>query len=223
MDTRINDRCDTAADTPPQSALEASSQIRGDVRFCLSTISIYRAQAVHRQHFDPTRCSSPPCCPSRPVAAPKTAGYWPAVCAPSHQRRESGHAVCRRGGRGGERGKKQRPQPGSAWARRGAWPKQRDLDKVIAMIGARARTGHGDLRHAGHAQSGAGRAAEKPPASITTTTTSIPRRNSYGDIVSNPHPGRPASTRWSVCAMPGFMSVAAALSAWANRAAAAPR
>ena len=79
----------------------------------------------------------------------------------------------------------------------------------------RARARARDLRHPRHADRRAGAAAEDRPASITTTTTSTPRRNITAPS-SPPAPIRSGSTRSTMCAMPASMSAAAALSAWAR-------
>ena len=79
--------------------------------------------------------------------------------------------------------------------------------------GARAR----DLRHARHAHRRPGAAAERRRASISTITTSTPRRSS----TKRSSPRAPTGTAWrrsTACATPASTSAAAASSAWARRA-----
>ena len=87
----------------------------------------------------------------------------------------------------------------SAWARPSARPKAKDLraDCADGPRGQRARAG--DLRHARHADAGAGAARSRTPASTTTTTISTPRRSSTARS-SRPAPTRTGSTRSRRCA-----------------------
>ena len=81
--------------------------------------------------------------------------------------------------------------------------------------GRRQGAGPGDLRHARHADRAIRRSGSKAPASITTITTSTPRRNITAP--SSPRaPIRTGSTRSRMCARPAFTSAAAASSAWAR-------
>jgi len=133
MDTRINDRCDTAADT---AAAERWSLAQIEAMFDLPFNDlIYRAQAVHRQHFDPNAVQLSTLLSVKTGGCSEDCGYCPqsarhhtsvenqdmlsvdeVVAAASAAKNSGATRFCM----------------GAAW--RG--PKQRDLDKVIAMIGA---------------------------------------------------------------------------------------
>lgn len=139
MDTRINDRCDPAADTATATATATAE------RWSLAQIEalfdlpfndlIYRAQAVHRQHFDPNAVQLSTLLSVKTGGCSEDCGYCPqsaryhtsvenqdmlsvdeVVAAASAAKNSGATRFCM----------------GAAW--RG--PKQRDLDKVIAMIGA---------------------------------------------------------------------------------------
>ena len=136
---------------------------------------IFRAQSVHRRHFDPAEVQISTLlsiktggCPEDCAYCPQSAHYdtgvkaeklmdstpcWPRRARQGRRRQPLLH------GRGVARAEGPRPRQGVRHGR--------------GREGARAR----DLRHARHAQCRAGGAAQERPASTITTTTSTPRRN----------------------------------------------
>lgn len=134
MDTRINDRCDPAADTAAAAERWSLAQIEAlfDVPF---NDLIYRAQAVHRQHFDPNAVQLSTLLSVKTGGCSEDCGYCP-QSARHHTSVENQDMLSVdevvAAARAAKNSGATRFCMGAAW--RG--PKQRDLDKVIAMIGA---------------------------------------------------------------------------------------
>jgi hypothetical protein len=100
---------------------------------------------------------------------------------------------------------------GAAWRN----PKDKRPRQGLRDDRRRARAGHGNLRHAGHADRAAGDHASNRRGSTTTTTISTPRPSTTATS-SAPAPIRTGWTRWNMCGMPASMCAAAASSAWAR-------
>jgi len=180
MDTRINDRCDTAADT---AAAERWSLAQIEAMFDLPFNDlIYRAQAVHRQHFDPNAVQLSTLLSVKTGGCSEDCGYCPqsarhhtsvenqdmlsvdeVVAAASAAKNSGATRFCM----------------GAAW--RG--PKQRDLDKVIAMIGAVRGLGMETCATLGMLK--AGQAEQLKTAGLDYYNHNIDTAPEfYGDIVS---------------------------------------
>ena len=133
MDTRINDRCDSAADT---ASAERWSLAQIESLFDLPFNDlIYRAQSVHRRHFDPNAVQLSTLLSVKTGGCPEDCGYCPQA-ARFHTTIENQDMLSVdevvAAARAAKNSGATRFCMGAAW--RG--PKQRDLDKVIAMIGA---------------------------------------------------------------------------------------
>ena len=183
---------------------------------------MHRAQSIHRRHFDPNAGPGLDAAVDQDRRLPRGLRLLPAEHPLRHRPRARGADGT---GRRSSRARAPHARPArraSAWARPGASPKDRDLDKVVEMVERRRSARARDLRDARHADAGAGEAAQGRRASTTTTTTSTRRRSSTARS-SRRAPTRTASTRSPPCATRASMSAAAASSAWANRPATASR
>jgi biotin synthase len=133
MSNLINERCGPAAYTPTAERW-STAQIESLFNMPFNDL-IYRAQSVHRQHFDPNAVQLSTLLSVKTGGCPEDCGYCPqaarfhtaienqdmltvdeVVAAASAAKNSGATRFCM----------------GAAW--RG--PKQRDLDQVIAMIGA---------------------------------------------------------------------------------------
>ncbi len=133
MATLINDRCDPAADT---AAAERWSSAQIEALFDLPFNDlIYRAQSVHRQHFDPNAVQLSTLLSVKTGGCAEDCGYCPQSArfhtAVENQDLLSVDEVVA-AARAAQHSGATRFCMGAAW--RG--PKQRDLEQVIAMIGA---------------------------------------------------------------------------------------
>lgn len=133
MDTRINDRCGPAADTV-SAARWSIAQIEALFDLPFNDL-LYRAQSVHRQHFDPNAVQLSTLLSVKTGGCSEDCGYCP-QSARHHTGIENQDMLAVDEVVAAARAAKQsgatRFCMGAAW--RG--PKQRDLDQVIAMVKA---------------------------------------------------------------------------------------
>jgi biotin synthase len=177
---------------------------------------LFRAQQVHREHFDANEVQLSTLLSIKTGGCPEDCGYCP-QSRPLRHRRRSQQADA-----AAEVVEAARPRrPGATrFCMGAAWrsPKDRDIERVSEMVrrgqGARA----GDLRDARACSSRAGRALDDAGLDYYNhNLDSAPEF--YGQIIT-PAPTRTASTRSAMCATPASRCAAAASSAWASRAAA---
>ena len=156
---------------------------------------MFRAQTVHRTHFDPAEVQISTLlsiktggCPEDCAYCPQSARYDTGVRAEKLMALDAVLAEARAAKAAGA----SRFCMGAAWRE----PKDRDLDAVCAMVEGVKALGHGDLRDARHADRPRRRGASRMRASTTTTTISTPRRSFTAR--SSPRARiRIASTRWA--------------------------
>ena len=174
---------------------------------------MFRAQSVHRAHFDPREVQVSTLlsiktggCPEDCAYCPQSASYETGVRAEKLMSLDTVLAEARAARDGGA----SRFCMGAAWRS----PKDRDLDQVCAMVEGVKALGLETCATLGMLTAPQARGS-RPPVSITTTTTSTLRLNITAP--SSPRgPTRTASTRSRMCARPASTSAAAASSAWAR-------
>ena len=144
---------------------------------------MFRAQSVHRAHFDPAEVQISTLlsiktggCPEDCAYCPQSAHYDTGVTAGKLMALDAVLSEARAAKAAGA----SRFCMGAAWRE----PKDRDLDKVCEMVKGVRALGLETCVTLGMLDDAPGRAASRPPASTTTTTTSTPRRNIYGDIIT---------------------------------------
>ena len=181
---------------------------------------MFEAARIHRMHFDPAEVQISTLlsiktggCPEDCAYCPQAARYDTGVEAEKLMSLDAVLAEARAAKAGGA----SRFCMGAAWRE----PKDRDVEKVCAMVEGVNALGLETCATLGMLTAGAGQAAQGRRASTTTTTTSTPRRSTTARS-SPPAPTRTGSTRSARCARPASMSAAAASSAWARARTTAP-
>jgi biotin synthase len=172
---------------------------------------LFEAQQIHRQHFDPRQVQvstllsiKTGACPEDCKYCPQSARYKTGLESERLMEVEQVLESARQAKNAGST----RFCMGAAWKN----PNDRDMPyleqmvKGVKALGLESCMTLGTLTDS-QAQRLAGR------ASITTTTTSIPRRN-FTATSSPPAPTRSAWIRWTKCVMPGSKSAPAASSGW---------
>jgi biotin synthase len=172
---------------------------------------LFEAQQIHRQHFDPRQVQvstllsiKTGACPEDCKYCPQSARYKTGLESERLMEVEQVLESARQAKNAGST----RFCMGAAWKN----PNDRDMPyleqmvKGVKALGLESCMTLGTLTDS-QAQRLAGR------GSITTTTTSIPRRN-FTATSSPPVPIRSAWIRWIKCAMPGSKSAPAASSGW---------
>ena len=177
---------------------------------------VYRAQTVHRMHFDANAVQISTLlsiktggCPEDCAYCPQSAHYETGVDASKLMDVDAVVADAKAAHARGAT----RFCMGAAWRA----PKDRDLDAVCEMVDGGESAGPGNLRHARHADGRAGRAPRRTRASTTTTTISTPRPN----ITARSSPRGLIKDRLDTldeCARRASTCAAAASSAWARAA-----
>ena len=207
--------------SPTASAAAAGASIEIAALFDLPFNDLlYRAHSVHRENFDPNAVQLSTLLSIKTGGCPEDCGYCPQA-ARYHTGVENEEMLALDAVVAAARGQRQGCDAflhGRGVARsEAARPRSRDRNGESG-----ARAGHGNLRHARHAEGRPGRAVEGGRPRLLQPQP----RYRAGVLRRNHHHARPrttASTRWAKCAMPASMSAAAASSAWARRAARAPR
>ena len=181
---------------------------------------LFRAATIHRAHHDPNRVQISTLlsiktggCPEDCAYCPQSAAYEAGVPASKLMDVDAVLAEA-------QAAKAGRRQP-LLHGRRLAQPEGPRPRRGVRHGRRRARARPGKLRHARHAHRPAGATAWPPPASITTTTISIRRRN-FTATLSPRGSTRTGSIRWPTCATPASTCAAAASSAWAKQPSIAP-
>ena len=176
---------------------------------------MFRAQSVHRTHFDPNEVQISTLLSIKTGGCPEDCGYCSqsskydtGVKASKLMEVEAVLADARAAKAAGA----SRFCMGAAWRN----PKDKDLNAVCDMVEGVAALGMETCVTLGHADGAAGGAAESSRGWIITTTTWTPRRNTTAISSAHAHLSGPAGYPESMCAPPASMSVAAVLSAWAR-------
>ena len=181
---------------------------------------LYRAQTVHREHFDPTQVEFATLLSVKTGGCSEDCGYCPQsakydtdVKASKLMELEEVLFAARRAKDAGAT----RFCMGAAWRE----PKDRDIDKVAELVRGVKDLGHGNLRHPGHAQRRPRREAGRGrPGLLQPQPRHRPRflrRHHHHARLPGPpgHAGARARAPASRC-------VPAASSAWAKATASAP-
>ena len=206
-------------------AIDAQSAIRHDwtreeVRalFALPLPElIFRAQSVHRRHFDPRRGPALDAAVDQDRRLPRGLRLLPAKRPLRDRRRGREADGPRRRAGGGARAPKRPAPAASAWARPGASPRTAISTRSARWCEGVKASGARNLRHARHADRGAGAAAEVGRARLLQPQS----RHLAGILRARSSPRAPiatGSTRSNACARRGLSSAAAASSAWAKAA-----
>jgi biotin synthase len=165
---------------------------------------LFRAQQVHRQHFDPNAVQMSRLLSIKTGGCAEDCGYcsqsahYPTGLKASklmEVERVLGEA------RKAKEGGATRYCMGAAWRN----PKDRDMDALVAMVAGRAFAWARNLHDARHADTGARRNVSRMPGSITIITTSI-RRSATIPRSSPPAHSKTGWTRSPMSAMPASRS-----------------
>ena len=177
---------------------------------------MFRAQSVHRDNFDPAAVQISTLlsiktggCPEDCAYCPQSAEYETGVRAEKLMRLDAVLAEARAAKAAGA----SRFCMGAAWRS----PKDRDLESVCAMVEGVKALGLETCATLGMLTDGQARSSSSTSGSITTITTSTPRRS----FTARSSPLARIGIVWTpsiTCATPASTSAAAASSAWAKRA-----
>ncbi len=172
---------------------------------------LFEAQQIHRQHFDPRQVQvstllsiKTGACPEDCKYCPQSARYKTGLEAERLMEVEQVLESARQAKNAGST----RFCMGAAWKN----PNDRDMPYLEQMVKGVKALGLESCMTLGTLTDSQ---AQRPPkrASITTTTTLIPRRN-FTATSSPPAPTRSAWIRWIKCVMLGSKSAPAASSGW---------
>ena len=161
---------------------------------------IFRAQTVHRAHFDPNRIQKSQLlsiktggCPEDCAYCSQSAHHNTGLSASKLIEVEGVLAEARRAREAGAT----RYCMGAAWRN----PKQRDMAALKAMVEGGQGNGYGNLHDARHAEPGTGRWSSSMQALITTITISIHPSGTMAR--SSPRdPSPTVSTHWQMSVTP---------------------